>query len=108
MAQRWKIWTFSHSRIVSAVRQKSNQYNVSCITVTERATMNYTEGRPIASATFRLPPSVLNTVDAWCDKNDISRSQFFRHAIVDRVKALVLTNEPTQPWSQPLYKRAGQ
>ena len=50
--------------------------------------MNNFQERTAASATFRLPPKVLNTVDTWCQQNDVSRSQFFRHAIADRVKAL--------------------
>ena len=70
--------------------------------------MNNYQERTAASATFRLPPKVLNTVDAWCEQNDVSRSQFFRHAIVDRVKALVLNQQPTATWSPSLYKRAGQ
>jgi len=42
----------------------------------------------ITSTAFRLPTRLLQVIDQWCDENDITRSQFFRHCISERVKLL--------------------
>lgn len=42
------------------------------------------------STAFRLPTLLLNVVDNWCVENDLTRSQFFRHCITDRIKSLGL------------------
>jgi hypothetical protein len=56
---------------------------------------------------FRLSPELLKTVDAWCYKNDITRSQFFRHSIMDRVKVLDIEMKEREErnWSHGLYNR---
>jgi|HubBroStandDraft_4_1064222.scaffolds.fasta_scaffold1654867_1 hypothetical protein len=75
--------------------------------------MNHTSAEPARSSTaFRLPTSLLQVIDKWCGDNDITRSQFFRRCISDRVKSLGLqssTLSPKQPeeqtWSPELYDR---
>ncbi len=63
------------------------------------------------STAFRLPIALLGTVDAWCDQNDVTRSQFFRKSIMDRIKALGIECIVPQPkeqerqWSPELYER---
>lgn len=68
------------------------------------------------SAAFRLPKNLLETVDRWCGENDITRSQFIRHSINERVKCLGLAPlaQTTPPqastsdqrqWSPELYDR---
>lgn len=60
---------------------------------------------------FRMPRTLLKTVDSWCEQNDITRSQFFRHSIMDRVKALGIQSVVQEPrkeerqWSSELYDR---
>jgi hypothetical protein len=65
-----------------------------------------------SAAAFRLPTSLLQTIDKWCEENDITRSQFFRRCISDRIQSLGLqlsTTTPKQPeqqmWSPELYER---
>jgi hypothetical protein len=66
---------------------------------------------PIATSTaFRLPIALLQTVDRWCAEHDITRSQFFRHCITDRIKSLGLDTSVSQPqqqqaWEPELYDR---
>jgi hypothetical protein len=72
---------------------------------------------PDSSTAFRLPISLLRAVDQWCDQNDITRSQFFRRCVVERIKALgvesmahaeVQTPQATgeqRQWSEELYDR---
>jgi hypothetical protein len=38
------------------------------------------------STAFRLPIVLLRTVDRYCGENDVTKSQFFRRALIDRVK----------------------
>jgi hypothetical protein len=49
----------------------------------------------ITSTAFRLPTRLLRMIDKWCDDNDLTRSQFFRHCITDRVKSLGIAT-PTE------------
>jgi hypothetical protein len=42
----------------------------------------------ITSTAFRLPTELLRIIDRWCDANDVTRSQFFRRSIIDRVNLL--------------------
>jgi hypothetical protein len=42
----------------------------------------------ITSTAFRLPTRLLQIIDNWCVANDITRSQFFRRSIMDRVNSL--------------------
>jgi hypothetical protein len=42
---------------------------------------------PNKHAAFRLSQELLATIDSICDQLDITRSQFFRHALTDRVKS---------------------
>jgi hypothetical protein len=69
-----------------------------------------TDTQTIATSTaFRSPMQLLQTVDQWCGANDLTRSQFFRHCITERVKSLGL--QPPQAsgeehqWSPELYDR---
>jgi hypothetical protein len=39
--------------------------------------------RPDRLAAFRLPATLMQTVDAICKNQDITRSQFFRRCIVE-------------------------
>ena len=62
------------------------------------------------STAFRLPTFLLQTVDHWCAEHDITRSQFFRHCITDRIKSLGLetsmsTPQQQQSWAPELYDR---
>ena len=62
------------------------------------------------STAFRLPTFLLNPVDHWCATHDITRSQFFRHCITDRIKSLGLDTSASQPqqqqsWAPELYDR---
>ena len=63
------------------------------------------------STAFRLPTVLLQTVDDWCVEHDITRSQFFRHCITDRIKSLGLEMSMSSPkqdeqtWSPELYDR---
>ena len=62
------------------------------------------------STAFRLPTILLNTVDRRCAEHDITRSQFFRHCITDRIKSLGLDTSVLQPqqqqaWEPELYDR---
>ena len=68
--------------------------------------------KTIATSTaFRLPISLLQMVDRWCAKNDITRSQFVRHSITERVKTLGIEcveqkpEEEERRWSPELYDR---
>ena len=55
------------------------------------------------STAFRLPTFLLQTVDHWCATHDITRSQFFRHCITDRIKSLGLDASAPQPQEQPSW-----
>ena len=62
------------------------------------------------STAFRLPTFILQTVDRWCATHDITRSQFIRHCITDRIKSLGLDAPTSQPqqhqtWEPELYDR---
>jgi len=62
------------------------------------------------STAFRLPTVLLNTVDRWCATHDITKSQFFRHCITDRIKSLGLETSMSPPqyqqtWAPELYDR---
>jgi metal-responsive CopG/Arc/MetJ family transcriptional regulator len=73
---------------------------------------------PNKHTAFRLSQELLATIDSLCDQLDITRSQFFRHALTDRVKTytceqniqppsdvqLPIKDEKRQ-WSQELYDR---
>jgi hypothetical protein len=52
------------------------------------------------STAFRLPTSLLQTVDHWCEEHDVTRSQFFRHCIAERVKSLGIGGAQQQPQAQ--------
>jgi hypothetical protein len=64
-----------------------------------------------ASTAFRLPTSLLQVIDTYCGRNDLTRSQFIRHCIADRIKSLGLISvaQPTAnempKWSPELYDR---
>jgi hypothetical protein len=65
-----------------------------------------------STTAFRLPTSLLQTIDKWCVENDITRSQFLRRCISDRIKSLGLQLSTTTPkqgeqhlWSPELYDR---
>jgi hypothetical protein len=68
---------------------------------------------PDSSTAFRLPISLLQAVDQWCDQNDVTRSQFFRRCVVERIKSLNLepVPQPQTPveegrkWSPECYER---
>jgi hypothetical protein len=76
---------------------------------------------PDAHVAFRLANSMLTTVDVLCDKLDITRSQFFRGLIRERIKTLkpgdatapadetnlptAASNETKSSWSPELYER---
>jgi len=71
-----------------------------------------TDQQPIGTSTaFRLPLNLLQTIDRWCEEHDVTRSQFFRHCIKERVKALELDQvaqareEEQRQWSPELYDR---
>jgi len=49
----------------------------------------------ITSTAFRLPTQLLQVIDRWCAKNDVTRSQFFRRSIMDRVNSLGI-GSPTE------------
>jgi hypothetical protein len=81
----------------------------------------------ITSTAFRLSTRLLQVIDQWCGENDVTRSQFFRRCITDRVKSLGIgcgtqsnpdqlkslgVNSATEPpkedqlnWSPELYAR---
>ena len=49
---------------------------------------------------FRLPKTMLATVDLFCAKQDLTRSQLFRRSIVEYLKnqnAIVTEVNPTEP-----------
>jgi hypothetical protein len=65
-----------------------------------------------STTALRLPTSLLQTIDKWCGENDITRSQFLRRCISDRIQSLGLqlpTASPDRPeqqtWSPELYER---
>jgi metal-responsive CopG/Arc/MetJ family transcriptional regulator len=76
---------------------------------------------PDVHVAFRLANSMLNTVDVLCDKLDVTRSQFIRKSIKERIKALkpddvtppanhmasvtVASSETKRNWSPELYDR---
>lgn len=37
---------------------------------------------------FRLPVMMLWAVDQWCTRNDVTRSQFLRRSVKDRLQSL--------------------
>jgi metal-responsive CopG/Arc/MetJ family transcriptional regulator len=39
------------------------------------------------STAFRLPQAVLATVDSFCAKQDLTRSQIFRRSVVEYLKS---------------------
>jgi metal-responsive CopG/Arc/MetJ family transcriptional regulator len=43
---------------------------------------------PDRHTAFRLPKELLATIDAICDAQDLTRSQFFRRCLTERVKSL--------------------
>jgi hypothetical protein len=47
----------------------------------------------ITSTAFRLPTELLRIIDRWCDANDVTRSQFFRRSIMDRVNSLGIADQ---------------
>ena len=49
--------------------------------------INHSADVQATSTAFRLPRQLLQTVDQWCVENDLTRSQFFRHCITERVKS---------------------
>jgi hypothetical protein len=53
------------------------------------------------STAFRLPNNLLQIIDRWCFENDFTRSQFFRHAITDKVKNLLQQQQQHQLQQQP-------
>jgi len=64
------------------------------------------------STAFRLPTTLLRTIDAYCTQHDVTRSQFYRKSIIERIKALDLDISMARPqqseerqWSQHLYDR---
>jgi len=56
--------------------------------------------------TFRLPKTLLHTIDHWCEENDCTQSQFFRKAIVDHIKEVKQKRDekingiPQRPYAQ--------
>jgi metal-responsive CopG/Arc/MetJ family transcriptional regulator len=73
---------------------------------------------PDKHAAFRLSHELLAIIDSICDQLDITRSQFFRHALTDRVKSYgqerniqppsnvqIAKEEEKRQWSQELYDR---
>jgi hypothetical protein len=46
----------------------------------------------ITSTAFRLPTELLRVIDRWCDENDLTRSQFIRRCITDRIDSLGIAN----------------
>jgi len=64
-----------------------------------------TDTQIIGSAAFGLPTNLLKLVDQLCAEHDITRSQFFRHSITERIKSLglvplVQTPPPQAPTSE--------
>lgn len=50
---------------------------------------------PVYSITaFRIPARMLFAIDGWCLQHDLSRSQFIRSCIRERLKALEVELEP--------------
>jgi hypothetical protein len=60
---------------------------------------------------FRLPKTMLATVEAFCAKQDLTRSQLFRRSITEYLKSQnarvtdVTSREPKQAWPAELFKR---
>jgi hypothetical protein len=63
------------------------------------------------SAGFRLPKTMLATVDSICAKQDLTRSQLFRGSIMKYLKSqnAIVTDvnppEPQRPWPAELFDR---
>ena len=60
---------------------------------------------------FRLPKTMLATVDAFCAKQDVTRSQIFRRSIMEFLRrqnpattSEVTSREPQQSWPAELFK----
>jgi predicted DNA-binding protein len=43
---------------------------------------------PDRHTAFRLPKELLETIDILCDSQDLTRSQFFRRCLTERIKSL--------------------
>jgi hypothetical protein len=43
---------------------------------------------PDQHTAFRLPKELLATVDSICDESDLTRSQFFRRCLTERIKSI--------------------
>ena len=61
---------------------------------------------------FRLPKTILATVDAMCARQDLTRSQVFRRSVVEFLKRQnvptstdVNQSEPQQAWPAELFER---
>ena len=59
---------------------------------------------------FRLPKTMLATVDAFCVKQDVTRSQTFRRSIIEFLRRQeaattleVNSREPQQSWPGELF-----
>jgi len=63
------------------------------------------------STGFRLSETMLATVDSFCAKQDLTRSQLFRRSIAEYLKnqnAIVTDVNPTErnlPWPAELFER---
>lgn len=63
-------------------------------------------------AAFRLPRRLLATVESVCEQQDLTKSQIFRHSIVEYLKNRnigiigdVKPPEPQSQWHPELYER---
>ena len=60
----------------------------------------------ITSTAFRLPTQLLQVIDRWCAKNDVTRQQFFRRSIMDRVNSFGI-GSPTELDADQLKSAGG-
>jgi hypothetical protein len=62
-------------------------------------------------AAFRIPKTILATIDAICAKQDLTRSQVFRRSVIEylRNQNAIVTDvnqpEPQRAWPAELFER---
>jgi hypothetical protein len=66
---------------------------------------------PDPSSAFRLPKGLLATIDAFCEQQDLTRSQFYRRSIMEYLKrqSVPMTTdvngpEPQRTWPDDLFE----
>jgi hypothetical protein len=69
--------------------------------------MQNTNQTPETIVTFRLPTNLLAQIDHYCESQDLTRSQFVRRAVADRLNH-VIARFGGQPLPPPIKPQQNQ